>query len=390
MMFSWIQFCIKNDNQPILQNQLIKIFLDKIIKCSDNSIIQPKLYDIANEISFNTSIENFFFVNQNEWISKFYFNNNYKKMQQMIENQNQKKQIQHQNFQYDQFMQLQQNECIYTIQISQDEQYLAYGGDDQLLIIYDLKVKQKLQQIKLQQEIYVCQFSENFALLFVGCRQGYLYCIDIKNNYKLVYQQQIQKDYIINMVVINNHQVITCSSQDIMLTDILQNQHKKIENAHNSCINGLDYDVKKEMIASGSNDKSIKFFNLYSGQIMSKEEAHSCEINQIQFISQNKLLSLDGKCQLRQWQINQKNDDIILITQIQEENSLTNFTYVWNNLIILVCDDYIKMVDEEFNQTVQIKHSQGKDVLTRKVKQTLKYLIIPGENQFTVMKNVSK
>ena len=47
-----------------------------------------------------------------------------------------------------------------------------------------------------------------------------------------------------------------------------------------SCINALDYDENKDIIASGSNDKSIKFFNLSNGLIiMSKDEAHSCEIN---------------------------------------------------------------------------------------------------------------
>ena len=41
-----------------------------------------------------------------------------------------------------------------------------------------------MKTISLDYKVYFCRFSNDSKLLYVGCWEGYLYCIDIAHNYK--------------------------------------------------------------------------------------------------------------------------------------------------------------------------------------------------------------
>ena len=67
---------------------------------------------------------------------------------------------------------------------------------------------------------------------------------------------------ITDMILIDNHNIITCSAdKSILKRNIENNKQVRTINAHNDIIYGIDYDKKNDIIFSCSKDNSIKLFN---------------------------------------------------------------------------------------------------------------------------------
>ncbi|KAM3131957.1 hypothetical protein pb186bvf_015970 [Paramecium bursaria] len=280
--------------------------------------------------------------------------------------------------------------------ISKNERYLAYGGWERVLVLYDLNSNKEVKKIKmLLNQCMLIQFR--LLILFIGCEKGYIYCIDIAN-YKQIYYQQLHKDFICNIIEQTDYVIITRAKTDIAITNVKEKyQIKRIENAHSDWINGLYYDIPS-CIISASQDRSIKFYNTYSELFfIQKYEAHEQGINKIQLIDDHKLLSLSGDG-LKCWQVDYKNQNLVLLRQIKDFNEIRNFDPVNPRQILITKEKIFQVFDEDFKMIKQIKHSQNDDVWFRITNQllTMNYLLICGEStiylqlieQLTIMKRL--
>ncbi|KAM3133461.1 WD repeat-containing protein 49 [Paramecium bursaria] len=278
-------------------------------------------------------------------------------------------------------------EDIYTASISKNQNYLIFGGKDQQLMIYDLKQSIKLQEIKLNYQIYVCQFSQDSRFIYVGCSEGFLYCIE---QFKIVYERQIHEDVITNIIEKQDNILITCSlDQSIIITDVNSDQKLLIIiDFHDDWISGLEYNHEQDLIFSACQNK-LQLFDAMSGiKLREQENAHHETIYQIQLIDKNsKLLSLSIDGVLILWGIDYQKG-LFKINQLKEQNKIYNFTSICNRYIILIYKQQVKIVDENFNIIQTIAHTQGDDIFYRKIKQAefLNHIILLGKQQITVMK----
>ncbi|KAM3144823.1 hypothetical protein pb186bvf_003132 [Paramecium bursaria] len=190
--------------------------------------------------------------------------------------------IQHQN--YTKYYEFYQFTPMWALQISQDEQFLAFGSSDNKMNLLDLQNKQLIENnIKLNSIACICRFSDDSSLLFIGDKDGMLYSYNVHDQ-RLVYSKKTHNGIIYNIILIDNFNIITCS-QDITIavTEIQNDNIRRFQNIHNHHIYALDYDNQKDTIISGSWDKSIKVINRQDGLIIIQQEnAHKDFVQQLQ------------------------------------------------------------------------------------------------------------
>ncbi|KAM3133782.1 hypothetical protein pb186bvf_014191 [Paramecium bursaria] len=282
------------------------------------------------------------------------------------------------------YTKLNQNYSIFTAQMSQNEQYLAYGGYEQKLVIHDVHLDKEIKSINLDYKIYICRFSDDSKLLYVGCWEGYLLCIDIANNYKQIYNQRLNKDNICNLIEQSKKVIISSHKTCIIRTNIKLNQQLlKIDNAHIDWIYGLDYNSQNDILVTGSQDQSIKFFKIEYGLLLiEKKLAHNNSIYKIQLTNSNKLISLSSE------QILKVGKQIIKTNVYYQQIRLQ----IKMGFTILIMSKYVKVLDKEFKVIKQINHSQYDDVEFNETNQlqSMNYLIISGHKKFTVIKRQLK
>ena len=71
--------------------------------------------------------------------------------------------------------------------------------------------------------IIIFKFSNNSRYLIFGDDFGYLYCYDIDNNFKLIYNQKVHSDYINDILTIDDDQILTCSYDGSLIITNIKN-----------------------------------------------------------------------------------------------------------------------------------------------------------------------
>ncbi|KAM3143073.1 DDB1- and CUL4-associated factor 10 [Paramecium bursaria] len=184
---------------------------------------------------------------------------------------------------YEEIMNVSNQDIMYSAQISQSGQYLVYCCNEQKVLVYDLWIKQKLYELDCNQIVAVFRFSDDSNLLTCGCDNGYFHCYDLQDNFKLIFSQELHDDCINDIKFISNYQIITCSQdKQIIITD-MQNKTNimKIQNSHDSSIQAIDYD---QVLVSCSNDQTIKIFDQQGKLLIQEENPHKDFITQIQLL----------------------------------------------------------------------------------------------------------
>ncbi|KAM3145294.1 hypothetical protein pb186bvf_002622 [Paramecium bursaria] len=264
-------------------------------------------------------------------------------------------------------------EHINTACISNDEQYLAYGGNGWKMYIYDINGQKKVNELEMKVIITSSQFSLDSQYLVIGDADGNLYCFSTKNEFKQSYLAKIHTSSI-NQIHFKSHNILlTCSyDQTIIETDIVnQKQILRIHDAHKNQINTLAFDKTYNFIISGSSDKCIKFFNSDGKQIISKQDAHQFQISQIQLIEQlQKMISLDIQGNLKMWLVNYQNMTLWETNSFSEQETIYNFLSFRNDQYLLhIYNNYIKILDDLGNRKRIIKYEGDISNSTRNIQQ---------------------
>ena len=55
------------------------------------------------------------------------------------------------------------------------------------------------------------KFTNNSRYLLFGDNYGYLYCYDINNNFKLIYNYDVPSSFISDILAIDDDYILTCS-----------------------------------------------------------------------------------------------------------------------------------------------------------------------------------
>ncbi|KAM3133767.1 hypothetical protein pb186bvf_014176 [Paramecium bursaria] len=257
----------------------------------------------------------------------------------------------------------QSNSNYYGSSISQNQKYLAYGGEGKILKVYDIELKKIIKEIQLGYEMNVCLFTQDSSQLYVGLDRGFACGYDVQKDFKRIYKQQIHSHHITNLITIQNQQLITCSTdKSIIKVDIKRKKQIFKLTSHTDKILAIDY--KDEIIVSGSHDESIKLWNCRNlCMLINKEQSHYNVIRQIQLINNNKnILSLDYEGNLYKWKIDLIRKDLIKLQQFSDQNTINNFYQVnQDQNLLLICNTYVKILNQQGETIKTIQHGGQSD-----------------------------
>ncbi|KAM3131309.1 Ski complex subunit Rec14 [Paramecium bursaria] len=288
--------------------------------------------------------------------------------------------------------QLKDNQQYLGSSISKDEQYLAYGGSDRWINIFDINEKQFIKKIELDNQITVCSFTQDSSKLFVGMYGGYIYGYDVSDDFNQFFKQQIHSSHINIIITTQNDQLITCSDdRSIIKTDIYSKETIFKLTGHTEWILAIDYNDIDDRIISGSKDKSIKLWNCRNQcTIIDKEQAHNYDIRQIQFINKyQNILSLDLDGKLYKWKIDLIKNDLIRLQQISEQNEILNFFSVnQDRNLLIICNKYVKILNQQGETINTIEHDGKSNQFNSQIildisKQELQVIFINRNRQDT-------
>ncbi|KAM3131954.1 Serine/threonine-protein kinase smu1 [Paramecium bursaria] len=282
----------------------------------------------------------------------------------------------------------------FASQISNNEQYLAYEGKNRDIVkIFDIKQDKIAKEILLDGLVYVCQFSQDSSLLYVGCGPN-VFCYNLLNNFEKIFRLSIHKGGVLNIKTIQERYLITCSyDKTIRKTDIKRKKLIFKLRGHTQFINAIDYNELKNYIISGSADKSIKLWDCNNQSIIiNKMQSHLTSITQIQLINyKDDFYSLDDSSHLYKWRIDLNQRDFIKIQQFSDPYNIYSFYQVnQNNNLILICEFHIKILNQQGDTINIFQHQAGNDFCVLESRQLENANFIHIRSQCTIITQKQK
>ncbi|KAM3142256.1 hypothetical protein pb186bvf_005665 [Paramecium bursaria] len=253
-------------------------------------------------------------------------------------------------------------------QISNDEQYLAYGGTEGILKIYDIKQAKIIKEIKELKElrdtlenihIQACQFTFDSSQLFIAIGKfviGY-----DTNDFQQTFKQQIHKICIYAIRTVLNQYLITSSAdKTIIKTDIKSGEQifKLIDKCY---IYTIEYNDVDDIIVSGLADHSIKVWDCKNKNVWNN---------------------------LYKWRVDLAQRDLIKIQEFVDPNKILNFYFYQNSQnLLLICCNYIKILDNQGESIVKIDHQAGEQFPSTDIRQieSARYINIRSANNIIML-----
>ncbi|KAM3135634.1 hypothetical protein pb186bvf_012305 [Paramecium bursaria] len=251
----------------------------------------------------------------------------------------------------------QDNNEIYSAQISNVFQYVAFGGDDKLLQIWSLEQNEMIYQIQLDFDLDSYRFSDDDRFLFVGLGDGQLIQFDCYDDFNQVFSYELHDDSIQIIYCVTDEDLITASLDKSIKSSNINEiiaQNYLINMAHQDIIKDIDYDKDNEILVSCSIDQSIKFWDNEGNLQINRQQAHDNQINQVKSYKKiNNLISLDVQT-IKIWKINYEQKIIELERTFNDKFDIVNFSIVLNSqFFIFVCQNCVKVYTfsgEQLNQ----------------------------------------
>lgn len=174
------------------------------------------------------------------------------------------------------------NASVSSVAFSPDLNYLVSGGEDKLLMIYDLKNLEPLYQYTdnyfAPRGIEVTQTNN----IFVGSGPD-IKMIDINNKTLAVYKGNTTHIWSIDYAP--ERDILTAGSYDykIKVWDVATQGVILTLGGHQKSTLPVAFSPDEKYIVSGSLDKTIKIWNAKTGELMKSLEKHSDNIYDIEF-----------------------------------------------------------------------------------------------------------
>ncbi|CAN2040567.1 jouberin [Candidatus Magnetomoraceae bacterium gMMP-15] len=179
------------------------------------------------------------------------------------------------------------------IDFSPDGQILASTDFNNSIVLYDLKNNKILNKLKGHKNpINSLSFSPDGSILASVGKDASLRLFDIK---KIKTIASFKKDNINSITFLQNSRFIALGCEaDILIMDIKKGKLIKILKGHENIINSIDFSSETGLIVSGSNDCTIRFWDLKKGKAVNllKEKTY---VNSVSFSPDGLFLSLGAE-----------------------------------------------------------------------------------------------
>ncbi|MGB3642776.1 MAG: serine/threonine-protein kinase [Rivularia sp. (in: cyanobacteria)] len=199
---------------------------------------------------------------------------------------------------------------IHALAISPDGKLLASGGDDNSIKLWNLNTGEELVRFnRHKQRISSLAFDSESQLLASGSFDGTIKIWDV-NAQKLLrtLTKDLSKVYFTNFIKktenISNNSVIASYNNDIRIWNPITGDKIRTFKGHSQPITSTAISSQRNLLASGSSDKTIKLWNLNTGELLITLRGHSGKVESLAFNRDgNILVSCAEDRTIKVWQI---------------------------------------------------------------------------------------
>ena len=234
------------------------------------------------------------------------------------------------------------NENIITIFLSNKNNIMIFYISNNI-IIWDINNNCIYDKININHQINsITMIKDDMYIIFVSYNYIYVYDIENKKYDKII----INNEKINQSYYLYDDILILCSDYDIYIWDIKQcNIIRKI-NAHKEKINKIILTLDKKFIISCSEDKTIKIWDIFNGNLVKIFYGHTDIIYSLDVISEKNIISV-GK-EIIIWDITTMDIKKIINTHIY----LTDVKYIkYPNKVLEIIKNNLTM-----DQKRQLNH----------------------------------
>lgn len=210
------------------------------------------------------------------------------------------------------------NENITTIYLSNKNNIMIFYVSNNI-IIWNIDTNCICDKINMDHQISsITMIKDDMYIIFVSYKYIYVYDVSNKKYEKtIINNEKINQSYYLSDDIL-----ILCGDYDIHIWDIKQCSIIRKINAHKEKINKIVSTLDKKVIISCSEDKTIKIWDIFNGNLIKIFYGHTDIIYSLDVISEKNIISI-GK-EIIIWNITKMNIEKIINTHIY----LTDVKYI--------------------------------------------------------------
>ncbi|MGB3761011.1 MAG: serine/threonine-protein kinase [Rivularia sp. (in: cyanobacteria)] len=199
---------------------------------------------------------------------------------------------------------------IHALAISPDGKLLASGGDDGSIKLWNLNTGEELVSFdNRDQRISSLAFDSVGKMLASGSLDGSIKIWDTKTQKLLrTLPKSYSKVYFIDFIKkagsISNNSVIASYNSDIRIWNPITGDKIRTFRGHSQPITSAAISSQKNLLASGSSDKTIKLWNFNTGELLITLRGHSGKVESLAFNRDGNILVSSAEDRtIKVWQI---------------------------------------------------------------------------------------
>lgn len=196
------------------------------------------------------------------------------------------------------------NDCVYTVEPSQQNHLFFSGGGDGMVVLWDLLKPNEGELIaKLPNSVYALHYHQPSELLIAGQNYEGIHVLNWKEK-KEIASLQVTKSAIFDLNSIDNlllvatgdGELITINLKNLQIIDRLRISEKNIR-----CI-AVNTEMKE--VAVGSSDSKIRIFDLNDMHLKYEWDAHANSVFTLRYLpGEHYLVSGSRDARLKVWDV---------------------------------------------------------------------------------------
>jgi len=194
-------------------------------------------------------------------------------------------------------------EEISALAFSPDGKLLASGGRDERVILHDVATGRETASFKVGDDVNALAFSPNGKLIATATSSSVVSLWDAATGKKL---QKLKghSDDVKSLSFSNDGKLLTTGGKDkrVIIWDLATGKELKRLEGHSEEITSVVFSGDGTLVASGDEEKLIYIWDVMAGKTISVLGGHANDIAALGVIdSGNVLVSADKKCNIRYW-----------------------------------------------------------------------------------------